>query len=85
MCRLDKFKAFGGWLDKFITRHDLRQRLSQPWEHARQAHTNKSLIDDYFRILSAAIEKCGIDSGEALSAYDIFNLEEVLYKIKHIF
>ena len=52
----------------------LHSRMSQPWEHARLAHTNKSLIDDYFRILAAAIEKCGIDSGEPLTAFDIYHI-----------
>lgn len=75
-CGIQKFKASKSWVNDFMVRHHLTQRLCQPWEHARQAHTNKSLIDEFFKILKTAITRCEADSDEPLTANDIFNLDE---------
>ena len=59
-----------------MARHELSQRLCQPWEHARQAHTNITLINEFFNVLKMAIAKCETSSDEPLNADDIFNLDE---------
>jgi uncharacterized ubiquitin-like protein YukD len=59
-----------------MMRHELSQRLCQPWEHARQAHTNKTLINEFFNVLKIAITRCEGSSNETMTADDIFNLDE---------
>ena len=71
-CGITDFKASKSWVKDFMLRHD----LCQPWEHARQAHTNKSLINEFFDVLKKAVTRCENDSEAVLTADDIFNLDE---------
>ena len=59
-----------------MERHKISQRLCQPWEHARQAHTNKILISEFFAVIQEGILRCERDSGELMEAGDVFNLDE---------
>jgi DDE superfamily endonuclease/Tc5 transposase DNA-binding domain len=75
-CGIRDFKASKSWIKDFMMRHELSQRLCQPWEHARQAHTNKTLINEFFNVLKIAITRCEESSNETMTAGDIFNLDE---------
>ena len=73
---LIKFKASSKWIAGFINRHNMIDRISQPWDSKRQAHTNKHLVGEFHRILKDAIDQCRALSGEELTAADLFNLDE---------
>jgi hypothetical protein len=73
---IDSFKASKTWVNDFLLRHQLTQRLCRPWEHARQAHTNKTLINEFFAVLKLAITRCEESSDELLTSDDVFNLDE---------
>ena len=75
-CGILSFKASKTWANDFMERHKLSPRLCQPWEHARQAYTNKTLINEFFAVLQQGILRCERDSGESISAGDVFNLDE---------
>jgi hypothetical protein len=73
---IDSFKASKTWVNDFLLRHQLTQHLCRPWEHARQAHTNKTLINEFFAVLKLAITRCEESSDELLTSDDVFNLVE---------
>ena len=75
-CGISSFKASKTWASDFMERHKLSQRLCLPWEHARQAHTNKILISEFFAVIQEGILRCERDSGELMEAGDVFNLDE---------
>lgn len=75
-CEIQTFKASNSWVTDFMERHKLIQRLCQPWEHARQAHTNKTLLREFFSVLQQAIARCEEKSNEKLTASEVFNLDE---------
>jgi DDE superfamily endonuclease/Tc5 transposase DNA-binding domain len=75
-CGITGFKASSTWIVDFLKRHDLMEKLCQPWEHMRQAHTNAKLINDFFTVLQAAIRRCEDNSGEPITGADVFNLDE---------
>ena len=75
-CGIKGFKASSTWIVDFLGRHNLAEKLSQPWEHMRQAHTNANLIQDFFTVLETAVRLCESKSNETLTAAEIFNLDE---------
>ena len=75
-CGISDFKASSTWIIDFLGRHGLTEKICQPWEHSRQAHTNSKLINDFFLVLQAAIQRCEEKSGETITGADIFNLDE---------
>ena len=78
-CGITIFKASKSWVKDFMVRHDLSQRLCQPWQHARQAHTNEALINEFFKILITAVTRCENDSEAVMTADDVFNLDETRF------